>query len=156
METLPVVHSTFVIERNFHLRPERVFDFFSDPAKKRRWFAEGAHDIEEFSSDFRVGGIDLLQYRLDESTPFKGATLTNHGTYQEIVPNRRIVTGSTMAINGKCISASLVTFEFVPTDAGTDLICTHQGAFFEGSDGPQMREAGWRTLLDKLAAESIR
>jgi hypothetical protein len=34
---------------------------------------------------------------------------------------------------------------------GTDLICTHQGAFFEGADGPQMREAGWRSLLDKLS-----
>jgi uncharacterized protein YndB with AHSA1/START domain len=156
MEIQPVVHSTFVIERNFHLPPERVFVAFSDPAKKRRWFAESSHDIEEFTSDFRVGGADSLQYRLNESTPIKGATLTNRGTYQEIVPNRRIVTSSTMAINDKCISASLVTFEFVPTDAGTDLICTYQGAFFEGSDGPQIREAGWRTLLDRLAAESIR
>ena len=29
-------------------------------------------------------------------------------------------------------------------------VCTHQGAFFENSDGPQMREHGWRALLDKL------
>ena len=58
-----------------------------------------------------------------------------------------------MALGERRISASLVTIELVPTDKGTDLICTHQGAFFEGADGPKMREAGWRTLLDKLTAE---
>jgi uncharacterized protein YndB with AHSA1/START domain len=58
-----------------------------------------------------------------------------------------------MALGSKRISASLVTFEFLPTEKGTDLICTHQGAFFEGADGPQMREAGWRKLLEQLAKE---
>jgi hypothetical protein len=29
---------------------------------------------------------------------------------------------------------------------------THQAAFFEGADGPAMREDGWRKLLDKLSA----
>jgi hypothetical protein len=55
-----------------------------------------------------------------------------------------------MAIDGKCISASLATVEFLPSEDGTDVIFTHQGAFFEGSDGPQMREAGWRKLLSRL------
>jgi uncharacterized protein YndB with AHSA1/START domain len=41
----------------------------------------------------------------------------------------------------------------LPTETGTDLICTHQGAFFEGSGGPAMREEGWRSLLDALEAE---
>jgi len=44
----------------------------------------------------------------------------------------------------------------LPTDKGTDLICTHQGAFFEGADGPQMREAGWRHLFENLAKELAR
>jgi len=68
----------------------------------------------------------------------------------DIVPNRRIVTASTMAVGEKCISASLVTFELLASETGTELIFTHQGAFFEGSDGPEMREAGWRKLLDRL------
>jgi uncharacterized protein YndB with AHSA1/START domain len=58
-----------------------------------------------------------------------------------------------MAFGNKPFSASLVTVELVPTDKGTDLICTHQGAFFEGADGPQIREAGWRKLIDNLAAD---
>ncbi len=154
MEQQSVIHSTFVIERSFAKPPERVFSAFADAAKKRRWFADPeTSEIEEFGMDFRVGGTERLRYRFKEGTPLKGQELTNEGRFLEIVPERRIVTASTMALGEKRISASLVTIELVPTDKGTDLICTHQGAFFEGADGPKMREAGWRTLLDKLTAE---
>ena len=53
-----------------------------------------------------------------------------------------------MTIGDKRISASLVTFGFLTSESGTDLIFTFQGAFFEGADGPQMREAGWRKRLE--------
>lgn len=149
-----VIHNTFVIERSYPKPPETVFAAFADPAKKRRWFAEGHnHDVEEFAMDFRVGGNENFQYRLKEDTPFPGVALTSDGAYHDIVANRRIVTASTMAIGGRRISTSLVTIEFLPTETGTDLICTHQGAYFEGSDGPQMREAGWRKLFDHLGTE---
>ena len=72
------------------------------------------------------------------------------------MPDRRIVTASTMPLGDRRISASLVTLEFLPAENGTDLICTHQGAFFEGADGPQMREGGWRHLLEQLARELAR
>jgi uncharacterized protein YndB with AHSA1/START domain len=103
--------------------------------------------------DFRVGGAERFQYRFKEGTPFNGVVLTNEGSYQEIVPNRCVVTASSMTLGGKRISAALVTIELLPNGHGTNLICTHQGAFFEGSDGPQMREAGWRKLFDRLTAE---
>jgi uncharacterized protein YndB with AHSA1/START domain len=157
MEDQSVIHSTFVIERSYPKPPERVFSAFADKAKKRCWFGEGeTHDVEEFEMDFRVGGAEQTRYRLKEGTPFPGVALTNVGSYQDIVLNRRIVTASTMTLGDRRISASLVTVELLPTDRGTDLICTHQGAFFEGSGGPQMREAGWRTLFDRLATELAR
>ena len=103
--------------------------------------------------DFRVGGAERLRYRFKEGTPFKGVAVTNEGSYQDIVPNRRVVTASTMTLGDQRISASLVTVEFLLTGKETDLICTHQGAFFEGADGPQIREAGWGHLLEQLAKE---
>jgi uncharacterized protein YndB with AHSA1/START domain len=154
MQEPSAIHNTFVIERSFPKPPQRVFSAFADPAKKRRWFAEGeGHEIELFESDFRVGGAERLRYRFKEGTPFPGASLVNTGVFQDIVPNQRIVSASTMELADKRISVSLVTFEFLKTDKGTDLIFTHQGTFFEGSGGPQIREAGWRKLFDNLASE---
>jgi uncharacterized protein YndB with AHSA1/START domain len=146
------IHNTFVIERSYPKLPERVFAAFADATKKRHWYAEGAsHDVEQFEMEFRVGGAERLRYRFKEGTPFKGLEIANEGSYHDIVPNRRIVMSYAMTFGAARISVTLVTLEFLPTPSGTDLICTHQGAFFEGSDGPQIREAGWRTQFEKLA-----
>jgi len=154
MEDRSVVHSTFVIERSYPATPERVFAALADPAQKRRWFAQGeGRDVEAFDMAFEVGGTEHARFRYKESTPLKGAILTHVASFQDIVPNQRVVIASTMAMGDKRFSASLSTFELVATEKGTDLIFTHQGAFFEGADGPQMREAGWRKLLEKLAQE---
>jgi uncharacterized protein YndB with AHSA1/START domain len=154
MREQSVMHSTFVMERSYPVTPDRVFDAFVDPAKKRRWLAEGEGlEFEEFEMDFRVGGHERSRSRFKEGTPFPGTALTNDTTYQDIVPNRRIVIAYTMTIGEQRISASLATFELLPTNKGTDLVFTEQGAYFEGADGPQMREVGWRQLLEQLARE---
>lgn len=147
-----VIHNTFVIERTYPATPERVFAAFADPAKKRRWFVEGDHhEVEHYELDFRVGGREKARFLMKQGTPIAGMTITNDTSYQDIMPNRRIVFDSTMALDGKNFSVSLVTVELLPSETGTDLVCTHQGAFFEGADGPEMRKDGWRKLLDKLA-----
>ena len=149
-----VVHNTFVLERSYPKPPERVFAAFANPEIKQRWFADSrSHNLEAFQQDFRVGGVERMEYRFKEGSPFPGAALINEGRYLDIVPGRRIVTASAMDLGDRRISASLLTFEFLPTDKGTDLICTHQGTFFEGSGGPEMRQQGWQTLLDRLEKE---
>jgi uncharacterized protein YndB with AHSA1/START domain len=147
-----VTHSTFVIERNYPATSSRVFAMFSDPAKKRRWFAEGEKlPVEEFTMDFRVGGSERLHFRLKN-----GLDCTNHTVYQDILPDRHIVLVYTMTLVDKRISSSQATVEFLAARQGTDLIFTEQAAFFEGADGPKMREDGWRQLLDQLAQELAR
>lgn len=149
MKERTVTHSTFVIERSYPATPQRVFAAFSDPARKRRWFAEGEGSaIEKFEMDFRVGGTEQVCFRLKDGTPCR-----NDSVYQDILPDRRIVITYTMTLGDRRISSSQATTEFVATESGTDLIFTEQAAFFEGADGPQIREAGWRQLLEQLAGE---
>jgi len=157
LEKQSVIHNTFVIERSYPVPPERVFNAFTDPAKKRRWYVESVHnEIEHYELDFRVGGKESARFRFKEGSPVAGLTCINEGGHLDIVPNQRIVIASTMNIGGRCISASLSTFELLATDKGTDLIFTHQGAFFEGADGPKMREEGWSKLLERLGTELAR
>jgi len=148
-----VTHSTFAIERNYSATPQRVFAAFADPVKKRRWFREEeSSETLEFEMDFRVGGRERTSFRLKDG-PYSGVVCTNDTTYQDIIPDRRIVLAYTMTLGERRISASLATFELLAADAGTDLVFTEQAAFFEGADGPAMREEGWRLLLEKLAKE---
>ncbi len=126
-----------------------MFASFSDPAKKRRWFAEGEKaQIESFEMDFRVGGGERSRFRFND-----GPACANDTIYQDILPNRRIVFAYTMTLGDHRISSSQATFEFFPTEMGTALIFTEQGAFFEGADGAKIREEGWRQLFEQLARE---
>ena len=154
MSAPAVVHNTFTLERAFPFAAERVFAALADPARKRRWFGEGdAHDVLRFEMDFRAGGLERAEYRMRDGTSFAGLILEHEATYLDIATGQRVVASSTMSFGGRRISAALVTFELIPRDTATTLLFTHQAAYFEGADGPTIREAGWRSLLDKLVAE---
>jgi len=143
-----VTHGTFVIERNYPVAPERVFAAFSDPAKKHRWFVDDeASGVEDFGMDFRVGGVERKRFSN------KYGVFTNDTVYLDIVPNRRIVFAYTMSMGDRRFSSSQATVELLATEKGTNLIFTDQGAYFEGSDGPKMRQDGWQVLLESLAKE---
>jgi uncharacterized protein YndB with AHSA1/START domain len=151
MEPTSIIHSTFVVERTYPVTPDRAFAAFADPEQKRRWFAAGdGHSVEHYELDFRVGGKERACLRFREGTPVAGKLCINDIGYLDIVPDRRIAFAQAMTIAEKCVSVSLATVEFLPSEDGTDLVFTHQGAFFEGSGGPQMREEGWRKLLSRL------
>jgi uncharacterized protein YndB with AHSA1/START domain len=147
------IHNTFVIERHFPQRLARVFSFFSQPALKRRWYAEGSHEILDFHMDFRMGGIERFRYRFNQGHPIAGSEIANEGVYQDVVDEKRIVMTSRMSLNGKPIVVMLATFEFVATESGTDLIFTHQGAYTDWPDGVKMIEMGWRSLIERVAGE---
>lgn len=148
-----VVHATCVVERSFSKPPTAVFAVLSTPSKVREWMAGGERsELIEFTCEFREGGTQVVQYRMGAGTPIAGAIITNEARFQYIAPDQRIVTASTMKMGDRLFSTSQVTFELAPTETGSDLFITHQGAFFEGSDGPAMREQGWNQLADKLVA----
>lgn len=148
-----VVHSTFVIERTYPQPPDRVYAAFAQPARKRRWYAEGDHEIQQFEMEFRVGGSERFGYRFKEGHPIAGSEIANESTYQDITPENRIVTTTRMALNGKPILVAVLTLEFVPASTGTNLVFTNQATYIEWPGGPAMIEHGWRELFDRLAKE---
>ncbi|QAY77584.1 SRPBCC domain-containing protein [Sphingosinicella sp. BN140058] len=148
-----VIHSSFSISRVLPAPAARVFEAFADPDIKRRWFAEGdQHEVEEFAADLRECATERLRYRFREGTPFAGHAVTNVDTVLNVVPEQRIVWASKMAFGEAVISAALMTAELLPHADGTELVLTFQGAFFEGADGPEIREMGCRVLLERLEA----
>jgi len=148
-----VNHSTFVVERNYPQAPARVFASFAQAGRKRRWYAGGEHEIQEYDLDFRVGGEEHFRYRFKEGHPIAGSEINNESTYQDIVPEQRIVFTQKMSLNGKPVSIAVITLEFLSSGEGTDLVLTNQGTFIGWPDGAKMVEMGWNDLLNRLRGD---
>jgi uncharacterized protein YndB with AHSA1/START domain len=143
-----VTHTTFTIERTYDATPARVFEAFSNPKAKARWF-RGPDEWTrgKVEMDFRVGGRET-----NAGGQKGGPVHTFNAIYQAIVPNERIIYSYDMHMDAKRISVSLTTIEFKPAGKGTRLVFTEQGAFLDGYDDPAGRERGTRDLLDALGA----
>lgn len=148
------VHDSFTIERRYRSDPAKVFGAFSDPAIKRRWFAEGpGFIVDSYALDFRVGGRETASFRVD-SPEFKSDEIRNDTYYFDIVDGERIVYGYSMSNEGVPFSASLTTIRLErEPDGGTKLTFHEQCTFLEHADGVKMRETGTRQLLEALAKE---
>ena len=146
------LHATFTLEETYPHPPEKSLRRLRRPREKNAAGSSTAttHQVDDYSLDFRPGGRELTHLHFGPGTPVAGLACTNDTLYFNIVPNRRIVFASTMAVEGTPISAALVTVELFATPTGTSLLLTHQGAFFENSDGPARREQGWRLLVGRL------
>ncbi|OPA78727.1 polyketide cyclase [Paenibacillus selenitireducens] len=134
-----VKHATFVVERTYAASPERVYQAWADPIAKAKWFSKP--DI----FDFQVGG---REYSSDG--PPEGPIFIFNASYQELVPEQRIVYTYTLDSGGTRISVSITTVELIKVKGGTKLIFTEQGAYFDGHDTPEVREHGTNFMLDAL------
>jgi uncharacterized protein YndB with AHSA1/START domain len=142
----------FTIERRFRQTPEQTFQVFADPELKARWFAvPDSWTEKQREIDFRVDGLELSAAR----DP-RGRHHLFRARYHEITAGERIVYAYDMVLNGELISVSLATIETRRDDrgdgsAGTHLVFTEHGAFFDGLEDPADREHGTGLLLDGLA-----
>jgi uncharacterized protein YndB with AHSA1/START domain len=156
-----VVHSTFCIERTYPASPAEVFRALTDPVAKAKWFTGGERfTLLERSMDVRPGGRERLQGRWAPGShraasdagegPPSGVVSTFDAVYLDVIPEQRLVYAYEMHLDQRKISASLATMELKRAGAGTRLIVTEQGAFFDGYDDAGSRERGTSQLLEGL------
>lgn len=140
-----VEHRTFVIERELPGSVAHAFRFWSDHQLKRRWTAchPDWHVLED-RFDFRVDGGECVIWRMPDGT--EQAMLAH---FLEIAPRERIVYAYTMRTDGKAMSSSLVTVEFIGHDERTVMTYTEQAMFRDAVDG-DMRQSGTGAGFERL------
>ena len=134
--------------------PAQVFGAFASQEAKARWFAapDETFATSDLTLDFRVGGRETNVARLADG----GMTIVYDARFEDIVQDSRIVTAYTMAADGRRMSASLQTIEFVADGSRTLLLLTEQIAIFDGLDTAAARRHGTEELLDGLGRELAR
>ena len=148
---MSVTHADFTIERHYPYTPRQTFSAFAEPELRRQWFANpGGWDDAEWDLDFRVGGCERNA----------GGGREFRSRFHDIVADERIVFAYDLWHDGRLISVSLTTVEFVAEGEGTHLRFTEQGVFFDGEIAAAQREHGTGKLLDALdrflAGEPVR
>jgi uncharacterized protein YndB with AHSA1/START domain len=149
MSKRSVVHATFVVERLYDAKPERVFVAWASAEAKGHWF--GGPDEWQRSDhelDFRVGGREHSY-----GGPPGGPLHKYDGVYKDIVPDKRIVLAFDMHLDATLITVSTATVEFRPDGAATRLIYTEQIVFLDGADNLAQRREGTEAMLDNLESE---
>ncbi len=124
-----------------------MFEAWSKPGQIRRWAAPAQgwqFDIADF--DFRVGGGASFAFGPTGEVPYVDTT-----RYDDIVPDRRIVTAYAIAKGAMRISLSVSCLECVAQAGGTLLRVTETGVFLDGSETVATRKGGVAHQLSQLA-----
>jgi uncharacterized protein YndB with AHSA1/START domain len=110
-----VLHETIVIERTYDAAVARVFAAFADPVVRVKWDVPSDTAIIIYDeANFANGGRDVFRCGAKSDPKYHGET-----HYLHIVPESHIVSSETIDADGKRLSASLTTVQFVP-NGGTN------------------------------------
>ena len=134
---------SLTLERHYPVAPEKVWRAWTEPQALAKWWGPGPGEpVSLVELDVRVGG----RFRIVFGGP-DGRTHECAGTYQEVVPNRKLVfTWSWPNTTPERIS--VVSIEFRRAGDSTDLLMKHEQLFDEKARDDHRR--GWTASLEKL------
>jgi uncharacterized protein YndB with AHSA1/START domain len=133
----------------------KVFEAWGNAEQLRRWYAPDPCTVMDVEVRMQVGGPFILHMR----TPDGGEPWIR-GTFVSVEPHSRLVIDMRVTDPAGVGYGALTTVELSDVPEGTrlDLIQLwtladpSRGRLFEG--GPERVREGWRSVLDKLEAES--
>lgn len=128
---------------------EAVFAAWASEEAQAAWGDPGAGWTLAFDRfSFRVGESDICRFG-----PEGGPEYLNENRYLAIEPEKRIVYATSLRSQGRLAFAGtvLVTFES-SADGATQLRLVEQGLYFDSQDSVEGHRAGWKGMLDALAA----
>jgi uncharacterized protein YndB with AHSA1/START domain len=152
IEKYPLVE----ISRKFTAPVERLWKAWTEPELMKQWWGPENYSCPEAKMDVRVGGKSILAMKGPD-----GKLQYSGGTYEEIVPNQKIVTtdqftdkdGNFMSakdvgLPGEWPDTMRITIEFKSLAANeTQMSIVHQGIPKEAHDDCV---SGWSSSIDKL------
>jgi uncharacterized protein YndB with AHSA1/START domain len=139
-------HATITLQHSYSEPLELVFSESADPVARARWGAPSKDQLIYDEADFQIGGKDVFRCGPKGDLKFRGET-----HYLDIVPNARVISSETVALDGQRLGAALTTLDFEPTKDGTLLTVTIQAVSFVGPDMIRSYESGNRSALKNLA-----
>ena len=150
--------STARVEHTLNAPVAKVWAMWNDPETMKKWWSPKDYTAPVIKNDLRVGGNYLLSMR----SP-KGEMFWNVGTYQEIVPNQKIVSimsfsdengkaipGSEVKVPGDWADSVTVMVEFKEVEGGkTQVTVTETGI---PTIMKLFAKMGWQQQFDKFDA----
>ena len=135
---------TITIERVFAAPRPLVFRAWRTKEDMDRWSAPKGFVITHSEGDFRIGGKWRCCMRAPHGEPFNVG-----GTYQEIVPNERIVFTHLWEEDDGPGHETVVTVNLSDEGGGTRM-SFHQGPF-KSVESREGHRGGWTECFDLLA-----
>lgn len=138
--------SSFDLRRSLPLAPDRLWDVLTDTRHRGKWGAPDPNlELIAEVSDVRVGGQDRQRAGSVDAPEFFVETRW----YDLVAPSRAVFT-ETLIFGGEAVSTSLVTYDIVAADAGSELGITVAVSSFSGPETLQEVSAGWHSGLENL------
>jgi uncharacterized protein YndB with AHSA1/START domain len=139
-EEKPVLH----LSRFIAAPRDRVFTAWTTPEAIKVWFGPEDCRVLKAEVDLRVGG----EYSFSLSTQRLGQIKVS-GRYREVTPPAKLIyTWRWEGHSELTIGTSLVTVEFLPSGAETEIRLTHEQ--LPSTDSRDRHGHGWSGALDNL------